>query len=211
MHSMPNWYDLNEEWFTRIPSGHERFENLMRLALHALKAEDDDISSRFSLGAARRFASKEHTHYNQGVGTLYETTIAYTIFKTWLPVAPAGWEAAYPSNSAWKADLVMRDTDGNAQWVFEVKWWLNNRAKTLSVLQDDIDKLRTWSPADERFLLALWYGRRSDYKRDRDAMLSGCAQFEKVEPVYLGGFATDIATYRQDGGGYFAVGVVRLR
>lgn len=207
---VPSWYHLHEEWFNKIPSDHERLESLMQIALHALKTEDDDLSSRFALGTARGFASTYHPHYNQGVGSLFETALAYTIFKAWLPVAPAGWEAAYPSNSAQKADLVVRDASGNAQWVFEMKWWQNNHAKTLSVLRDDLDKLRTWSPAEERFLLAIWYGRRSDYGKDREAMLSGCDQFKQVTPIYLGSFATDIAAYRQVGGGYFAVGVVRV-
>ena len=141
---------------------------LLPAAARALALENGEIEAAFDLSPR----SDEHSgKLNRSLAYwLFETTLAYIIFKSWLPLADVDWEVSYPDHNTEKADLVVHGpSDANGTEfpvVIECKWWMNTGTKTTTALEGDIRKLRTWTGNARRVLLTFWHS--PDDAEDRD-------------------------------------------
>jgi hypothetical protein len=165
----------------------------LRAAMDALRQEDLVLKHVFEscLDTDKQFYSKR----NQGLSYyLFETTLAYVIFKVWLSLGRVEWESSYPHSSE-KADLVVFDQipQNRARWVFEAAWWWNYSRKQIDKLLYDADKLLTWPDADGRILLTFWYGKVDSWPKDSSKIEDVIAhEFNNsVRREYFGAFACD--------------------
>jgi len=144
--------------------------NLMRSARDALRKEDELLAGTFQRAPNTiRELYQQHPATNEGLGYwLFETTLVYTIFKSWIPVAKTMWEGRYQDVPNLTADLVVHPDPNrpNTTWGFEAKWWTSMGKKSTNALLSDADKLLRWRGLSERWLLTFWIS--PSHARDTD-------------------------------------------
>lgn len=182
---------LANPWSQDLASKHR---HLFETALRALAAEDLALRQALtsSPSAFRRWMREGA--YPLGLGyTVFETTLAYTIFKAWLPVTGVAWELAYPDGSKKQADLVVMDDDPpTPSAMVELKWWSSESEDAHGYLLSDIKKLRDHSGDNDKFLMTFWWDEPSDIA----ASLQNVATFVESKasphavPVFWGAFPT---------------------
>jgi hypothetical protein len=181
-------------------------QHLLRAAASALEAEDRALALAFSQAAPQREPRNHGLAY-----WVYETGLVYEIFKAWLPLAEVYWEYPYPGTSSLKADLVVLDEAGPSV-VVEAKWWMNNHAKTLAVLDEDAAKLRSWSGTPrERILLCFWYSRADGWEKDLQDVRAYCARTpepHRPELVFAERFPTHL---NEVSAAFFAIAALRVK
>ncbi len=178
-------------------------KDLFDMALVALEAEDQSLQASF----AQSPASGAHglTYW------VFENTLVYFIFKSWLPKTDVVWEHASKQvgpGAHQKCDLVILDSHV-AVGAFEAKWWNTNDPKTWRALVDDASKLRRnfSSKQCEKYLLTFWWGQLKDWIQDVTDAEAACKKAPRLHLVEKGKFDTKLA----DGTtGYFAMGLVRV-
>lgn len=193
---------LYERWYRSEED--QILARLLPAAVTALHDEDRRLSAAFAAAPNNpRLAPR-----NQGLGYwLFETTLVYTIFKSWLPLAETDWEAPYPVGAK-KADLLVL-VDGAPRYVFEAKWWMTTIMD--DELRGDIEKMKRWSGLMGRFLLTFWRSPKTPaiWQSDIDGVRRFCKDCDGTL-VYVGAFPTDEAATRATTGSYFAVGVIAV-
>lgn len=145
-----------------------RFPLVSRLlvaAEAALAAEDSALALAFAKcpdGKAGRENAPGLTYW------VYETTLAYVLFKAWLPLARVDWEPRYSSDARGSSRLLdLRVWDPSTRRprrsiAFELKWWNAHSAG----LEADAVKLRD-ATAEYRYILAFWWNRPDAWTADR--------------------------------------------
>jgi len=146
-----------------------------RAAARALATENARLQSAFDL-SPRSSSDSRSGQLNRSLAYwVFETTLAYEIFKAWLPLADVDWEVSYPTNPGKKADLVVYEHD-KPSIVVECKWWMNSQSKTESSLHDDAAKLLSWTDENVRhILLTFWHSPDADELKDWKDVADFCA------------------------------------
>lgn len=191
-------------------------DRLLSDAFVTLRREDDEIGSL--LRKSHPKASLEG--FNAGVlYWLYETTLAYLIFKAWLQNAAAHWEHKYPQymqgprGSKLKADLVLNRKE-QPVWAFEAKWFPNTQSKMMKYLEHDVARLLRWAELEHRFLLVFWSGAAPNFEDDwvsrRDAVLANCGRLADVQPCWVDAFPADRVDVKPSREGYFAMAAFHI-
>jgi len=197
---------VQDIWYEDVPD--PQLSVLLPAALRALHAEDRILAAAFD--AAPR--SDRWRDTNHGLGYwLFETTLVYTIFKAWIPIAETQWEAPFATKDdrrRW-ADLVVFDGQ-RARLVFEAKWWMTNAVRPSLV--SDLNKLREWREVDRRMMLCFWRSPRSaeQWERDIGDVRTFC-KHQGEALIYAGAFPTDEHRTRDARGSYFAMAVIDAR
>ncbi|MEP7124129.1 MAG: hypothetical protein ABJE95_24595 [Byssovorax sp.] len=125
---------------------------LLRAAAEALQSEEHVLNKAFERGSAAFYGG-----VNQGLAYhLYETTLVYLIFKSWLPLTEVVWDAHKARGYGGAMDLVVFN-EHKPRYAFEAKWWNYGKAEVL--FEHDISKLRHFkSQQDARgFLITFWW------------------------------------------------------
>jgi hypothetical protein len=181
---------------------------LLPAATRGLHEEDQKLANTFR----RAPSSNRLFERNQGLGYwLFETTLVYIIFKSWLPLAEIEWEVRYPpecSPTHKSADLVIF-ANNIARYVFEAKWWMTN-SMNVEILKD-IARTRSWPHLEGRFILAFWRSRcqPATWVSDLSAVRQFCKEHQ-IRLIYVGAFRTDEAATRATCGSYFALSVISV-
>jgi len=197
-------YMLHMDWLAEPRP--EILRRLLPVATEALLAEDRRLAEAFE------HAAHPNAGRNHGLAYwVFETTLVYEVFKSWLPLAHVESEYVYPNNAAEKADLVVF-TNGRAL-VVEAKWWMSMNAKTLAALDADVKKILSWpAPAEARLLLTFWYSPNHPGQWQTD--LAELRAFEprcgRATPIYAAAFTTDQADTRDNVGSYLAMAALRI-
>jgi hypothetical protein len=142
---------MQEDLFDSEPDTH--LIRLLRAAAKALQCEEHLLNKAFSAGNADFYGG-----VNQGLAYhLYETTLVYLVFKSWLPLTEVVWDAHKARGYGGAMDLVVFDGH-HPRYAFEAKWWNYGRAEVL--FEHDISKLRHFKSQQEArgFLITFWWG-----------------------------------------------------
>ncbi len=149
-------------------------DQLLPQAARALALENARLQGAFDL-SPRPTSDDRSGQLNRSLAYwVFETTLAYEIFKGWLPLADVDWEVSYPSNAGQKADLVVYERS-QPVIVIECKWWMRSDALTVNSLAADVSKLLTW-PGEQvrRVLLTFWHSPDGHHQRDWNDVLRFC-------------------------------------
>lgn len=195
---------LWQKWFDDEKDRHPLLTALLPAAAEALYTEDRQLFAAFGASPSR----DKLTGLNQGLGYwLFETTLAYVVFRAWLRCGWAIWESKYEKQNR-IADLVVVDSVGG-NLVFEAKWWMSN---STSALVKDMGKIREWRHAKGRYLMAFWHSPFTQIQWDRDLaqVISFCGK--EAQLTYMATFPTDVAATRtpEKSGSYFAFAVMQV-
>lgn len=167
----------------------ERLIRLLHEAFEAVRLENENLRSAFEQATDGAF----YDGINRSLAyTVFETNLAYSVFKRWIPMARVRWEAQYPG-SARRADLVVyNDLDpGKEDWVVELKWWPNEHSKTLGILAADLEKMRAWKGVKGRVLLGFWFSPDSDHSKDTRAV-EKFSDAHGLQRIFLKHFPVDV-------------------
>jgi hypothetical protein len=187
-------------WISGTPA--PPMDVLLPAALQALEAEDRLLGLAFAQGASlqRKARPAEGLTYY-----LYETTLAYIIFRAWVPVVDVEWECRYTPGTC---DLVVRGADTRNIYI-ELKWWNNAKPETLQGLRNDTERLRSVREGADCYLIAFWWNYNdADWERDRVEFVDKAHELD-TEPMYLGRFST--RRERDVPACYFAMATFRVR
>lgn len=180
--------------------------DLLERAAGALADEDALLNAALAAGPA----PAAYDELNHGLAyPVADTTLAYQIFKAWLPVVPAAWDHPYPKSQQ-RADLVVFHDAGRApRWVFEARWWQFNQLKVERALDRDVDKLRNGWPRAETYLMTFWASQMGSLPDDMAQVERYCARRRGVEPIHLSAFPTHVHRWRRFGA-YLAVATLAV-
>jgi hypothetical protein len=215
------------EWLNEPSIGHiEGGELLTRLfpkALEALYNENQSLVDAFK-SAPRplldMYRKPPHPALTTNEGLVYwlfETTLVYSIFKAWIPLAHTVWEDRYPGRSRRKIDLMVRPVVGDfgTTWGFEAKWCQPANDDSTFWLWDDAAKLVIARDLRERFVLAFWHSPLARWTTDSDGIRRTCgcrltygSGVAKLVPLYVGAVLTKVASGEDH---YFGFAVLHAR
>lgn len=196
---------LAERWFFRGQPPKLQAD-LFRRAVAALEAEDRVLATLFERTPRDARAEFPDEHPGLAYG-LFETTLVYLIFKSWLDRVDVVWEARYSDKHARRADLFVREPP----LYFEAKWWGSMQGKTIAGLRHDVARLREVERADGRYLLTFWWNFDARAKEDADAIegLPERLGDDDIRPRYYARFRTRVARSPVDSA-HFALCVFEL-
>ncbi len=116
--------------------------------MRAIGAEDRTLSAAFAAGDQAH--GPLYQEANRGLSyPVFETTLAYILFRTWIARTGVTWEHRYATQKHERhADLVLCGRDGSPETVIEIKWWPGNQRKGLAGLEadliDSVARSRVW-------------------------------------------------------------------
>jgi hypothetical protein len=207
-------------------------DSLFRIALLALKHEDHQL-----FGLLRK-ANADYSKVSHGLAYwLYETTLVYLIFKSWIPFGEVKWDCSnqykgnprddkvrdYENGNPLKCDLVLKKTGSEFEYYFEAKWWLNMQNKILASLNIDLDRLRKNTDSKNRFLLTFWWSTETTKKTIKDFWNEDIDEIINVNKgecldagidsvYYLGAFPTRcVISENKKGKAYFAMAAIKAK
>lgn len=157
---------------------------LLDAAAEALRYEDEALNKAFDSN------KKCYAEVSQGLNYyLFETTLVYLIFKSWIPRAHVVWDS-HKGKAGGAIDLTVFE-GSNVRYAFEAKWWNCGKAETL--FWHDVTKLRSLEGKKNlrTFLLAFWWVPTSDFKKNDD-IVSGEAKKNGWKRVYQAYFCTHV-------------------
>lgn len=211
----------NEKYFNSEKS---HFLDLFDKAICALEKEDSKLNKLFEESELKGF----YDNCSKGLSYwLFETTIVYIIFKSWIPNVKVVWEGSYfdtprkemlahkhqysVNKNQKKADLIIYGNDNEKEAIIEAKWWLCNNKKTLISLNDDINKLnKVNNESIQKYLLTFWYSPNEAYEDD----IKDTKDFEnneKVKRIYFAKFPTDwVKNKKHSNESYFAMTIFNV-
>lgn len=199
---------LNEAAIKNIDGG-ELLTRLLPAALDALHKENQSLADAFGHADPRileMYRKPPHASLasNEGLAYwLFETTLVYSIFKSWIPLAHTVWEDRYPERSEQKVDLMVRPIVGDfgATWGFEAKWCRPANDASTFWLHHDAMKLLLSRAFGERFVFAFWHSPLARWAADTDGFQRTCAirlaygiESATLVPLYVGAFPTKVAS-----------------
>jgi hypothetical protein len=223
---MPWLGTIEEDWLDDRRPENPKIRQLLHEALVALRREDSDLRGLFE-NSPCSYADVSH-----GLAYwLFETTIVYVIFKSWILIADVVWEAGYPANVDMRprppeknpgnhatCDLRIVGSEENRPdlW-FEAKWWWNMTRERLNELNNDVGRLRRQCAErednDRGFLISFWPSWTEDHwATDKDALKGTQGNADIGDLIYFGLFPTHhTEADKQDPRGYFAMAVFEVQ
>jgi hypothetical protein len=134
---------------------------LCRRAAAALRDEDAALGAAMRGGCEANYLAEARHGTAPGLTyPVYETTLAYFIFRAWAANHHVrwDWDAVGGERDRRKLDLVVCDKTG-PRYAFEAKWW--NTVKAGAAMRHDVARLTEWrnERRSERraFALAFWW------------------------------------------------------